>query len=179
MSIIFEALRRVEREKGGGPPGREPVVFDFPGGTEAPPARPPARRAFRIAAAAAAAAGAMLLARPDWFGVRPPAPAVPPPPEPAAPLREVRLEPRGILASPPEAAAAIPPPAATARAAADELRIPDLRLKGLSRSGARSWAFINDRMLKVGDTIEGAEVVAIAADRVTMRYRGVEFVLSY
>jgi hypothetical protein len=96
-------------------------------------------------------------------------------------IKEVRIEPRSILPStdlppqkPPEVVAqsAVPPPGTG-------VKIPELRLKGLSYSGNRSWVFINDRMLKVGDTIDGAEVVGIMRDRVKMRCNGVEFMLAY
>ncbi|MEJ2746210.1 MAG: hypothetical protein P8123_11095, partial [bacterium] len=71
------------------------------------------------------------------------------------------------------------PDALKSSATVTDTKIPDLRLKGISRSGNRSWAFVNDRMLKVGDSIEGAEVVDILRDRVKLKYSGVEFTLAY
>lgn len=124
----------------------------MPGNTAKPPAAPPPHRA-----------GATASTKPA--------------------MEEVRLKPRSILpavegfspetfqpAAPPSPAAAPPSPAA---------QLPALRLRGLSRSGSRSWAFINDRMLKVGDTVEGAEVVEILSDRVKLKSGGTVFTLTY
>ena len=94
------------------------------------------------------------------------------------PMAEVTLEPRSILPAaslPPEPAEPAPPSAAPEA----EAHLPALRLRGLSRSGSRSWAIINDRMLKVGDRIEDAEVVEILSDRVKLRRGDTLFTLVY
>ncbi len=169
MSIIFEALRKIEEEKRGA---------RFCGPFPAPPARRGAagsplfaRAALAAAIAAPAAAIAAILMR---HGV-PARPASRPAPAPPPAMEEARIEPRGIVSAldgfPRETGG---PPGAPAA-----VHIPPLRLSGLSRSGARSWAFINDKMLKVGDSIEGAEVVEILADRVKLKSGDTVFTLTY
>ncbi|MCX6358163.1 MAG: hypothetical protein NT045_09895 [Candidatus Aureabacteria bacterium] len=183
MSIIFEALKKVEQEKREDPLGCSSIVFTLPD-KEAPAERRPAPR-FRVWDAAMIAIPVLLLGavlvllfRPGIFPspapVAPPRmPAAPPVIPPAPPvIKEVRLETKQILpivpASPPEA----PKPS-------QKNNIPELRLKGVSHTGNKSWAFINEKMVKLGDVIEGAEVIQIMADRVRLRYGGVEFTLSY
>jgi type II secretory pathway component PulC len=98
-------------------------------------------------------------------------------------IKEVRLQPRDILPSTVDLSLKPQEPVAPAAlksfTSITDTKIPELHLKGISQSGSRSWAFINDRMLKVGDTINGAEIVDILKDRVKLKYAGVEFTLAY
>ena len=190
MSIIFEALKKLESEKGPGDPDLVPLSFAAPatGRHAAPPRRSGARRALLLCSLTAAALLFSLLVRPDWWGIR--APQVPASPRPSASaavrpvIKEVRFQPKRILplepAPPPPPSGEKNRPQAAARdAGGGGVSLPDLRLKGVSLGGRRSWAFINDKMLKAGDTIEGATVKEILSDRVILIYRGVEFTLGY
>jgi hypothetical protein len=197
MSIIFEALKKIEEEKREDPLGGPPVVLSLPG--EKSSTEPRRISAARIITVAAAVGIPLIFLSALYLRHRMPGNTARPPAEPPPGraghttstkpvMEEVRLKPRSILstvegfspetlqpASPPSPAAA-PPAAATPPPAA---QLPALHLRGLSRSGSRSWAFINDRMLKVGDTVEGAEVVEILSDRVKLRNGGTVFTLTY
>lgn len=184
MSIIFEALRKIEAEKKEDARDGAPPAFGLPG------MQPPAagRRPSRLLVAASVVAVLLLLAfvaprlvrrAPPQVAVRAAEPASAPA---IPPMAEVTLKARSIEPAvggfPSEAAAPAAPTAPPAVLAA-EPPLPDLRLKGLSRSGSRSWAFINDRMLKVGDSIEGAEVLEILNDRVKLKRGEQSFTLVY
>lgn len=190
MSIIYEALKKIEEEKKDDSPGCAPLVFTFPREETAGDKRPQTlRHTVRYAAIAVPLLLLLaLLIRPDSFRLSPSRPRSPAAHASAAPsiapvIKEVRLQQRNILPStidlslkPQE-----PPPPAVLKSSTSitDTKIPELRLKGISLGGSRSWAFVNDRMLKVGDTIAGAEVVDILKDRVKLKYAGVEFTLSY
>jgi hypothetical protein len=190
MSIIFEALKKIERAKKESPFSDAPIDFrihetPLSGGT-----RP--HRVVRIIAFIAVAVPltlfVLLLIRPDWFDFfRSELPTIKrstPPVDAVQPIiKEVRLEPKRIVPvvsilpqNPPKGEA---PPQAVPSAKKEEVKLPDLRLRGISHSGQRSWAFINNKMLKVGDEIEGAKISEISSDKVLLNYKGVEFKLIY
>lgn len=186
MSIIFEALRKIEREKKGEPSGCPDIIFMAPDEAHTPEAR----HGIVPTALAAAAIGIpfalffAVILRPDWLGlsVAPRQDSAAPQAAPSSPpaMREVWLETKKMLPAFGDMPAKMPSePVPVQPAAGQRIELPELRLKGVSRSGNRSWAFINDRMLKVGDVIDGAEVVAILNDRVRLRCNGVEFTLTY
>jgi len=52
---------------------------------------------------------------------------------------------------------------------------PKLVLKGIAWDKTEPLALINDRVVKEGDTIEGARIVKIDFDGVAVRYRGKKF----
>ena len=52
---------------------------------------------------------------------------------------------------------------------AADVSLPELDLKGTMLSKSKSRAFINDSIVKVGDEIEGAEVLSIRENSVTLR----------
>ena len=52
---------------------------------------------------------------------------------------------------------------------------PKLVLKGIAWGKTEPLALINDRVVKEGDTIEGARILKIDFDRVVVRYRGKKF----
>lgn len=58
---------------------------------------------------------------------------------------------------------------------AADVSLPELDLKGTMLSKSKSRAFINDSMVKVGDEIEGAEVLSIRETSVTLRKGEKEF----
>ena len=197
MSIIFEALKKIEEEKRDDPLGGPPGILSLAGGKSA--VEPRRISWARVNTAAAVVGIPLVILSAIYLRPRMPAatakpPAAPPPRHAGATaltkpaMEEVRLKPRSIVpavegfspetlqpASPPPPAAAPPLAAAPPPAA----QLPDFHLRGLSRSGSRSWAFINDRMVKVGDTVEGAEVVEILSDRVKLRNGGTVFTLTY
>lgn len=47
---------------------------------------------------------------------------------------------------------------------------PELVLNGIAASGSDGWAIINERIVKVGDTVKGAKIVGISADRVDLEF---------
>ena len=58
-------------------------------------------------------------------------------------------------------------------------RIPDLNLSGIVYSSpSEAYCIINDRIAKPGDTVQGAVVVNVAADQVTLDYQGQQVLLS-
>ncbi len=190
MSIIYEALKKIEEEKKDDSPGCAPIVFTFPKEETVRNERPKTfRHTVRYAAIAAPLLFILaLLIRPDSFKLsspRHPSPATHASIAPSiAPIiKEVRLQPRDIRPSTIDLSLRPQEPPAPAvlksSTSVTDTKIPELHLKGISQSGNRSWAFVNDRMLKVGDTIDGAEVVDILKDRVKLKYAGVEFSLAY
>lgn len=52
------------------------------------------------------------------------------------------------------------------------LEIPTFSLSGILYSDNQKWAMINNRILKEGDTIEGAKVIGISADGVELNWKG-------
>lgn len=190
MSIIYEALKKIEDEKKDDSPGCTPLVFTFPREETSHVERPrPFRHVVRYVAIAVPILFLLaLLVRPDSFRHPSQRPAAQAARASAASsvapvIKEVRLQPRDILPSTIDLSLKpqVPPAPAVLKSSASvtDTKIPELRLKGISQSGNRSWAFVNDRMLKVGDAIEGAEVVDILKDRVKLRYSGMEFTLAY
>ena len=55
---------------------------------------------------------------------------------------------------------------------------PKLVLKGIAWDETEPLALINDLLVKEGDTIEGARIVKIDFDRVTVQYRSKKFVIK-
>jgi len=55
---------------------------------------------------------------------------------------------------------------------------PKLVLKGIAWDKTEALALINDLVVKEGDTIQGARIVKIDFDRVTLRYRSKKFVIK-
>ncbi len=61
----------------------------------------------------------------------------------------------------------------------DQTKLVDnLKLSGISLRGSNSFALINSKIVKVGDEIEGMKVVAIKEDRVILRYKGREIIVT-
>ena len=55
---------------------------------------------------------------------------------------------------------------------------PELILNGIAASGSQGWAIINDRIVKVGDTVKGAKVLGVYSDRVDLEFNNETFSLS-
>lgn len=171
MSLVLEALRKLDREKGRDERGFV-VMAAAPWPTRA--RRVPLWVAAGVAAVAAAAA-VFLMMRPP----RPSAPALPAasaamaaasasPSTPAASPTPAATLPMPVYVPAPRRAATPAPPPPTASPAA----APALRLQAVSERDGRPIALINDRLLRVGDEIEGMKVLAIRADEVDLEIKG-------
>jgi hypothetical protein len=209
MSLILDALKKLDREKDARDPGVV-VVGSVPWG-----ARQPSRRPLALAGLAALLLAVLAGA---WWALRPtpratlPAPAVPPaalpttaaprspvapvsaptPPRTASPLPAAARD-----AVPPErppvlAPAPAPPPAAATAAAAEvvpgeasatatgDARSPDeLVLQAISEREGRPVALVNDRLVREGDSFDGVTVVRIGASEVEVEVRGRRRVLRF
>lgn len=53
-----------------------------------------------------------------------------------------------------------------------EIAIPELELSGLAVSGSESWAVINGRVVRLGDTVKGAKITGIYSNRVELEFEG-------
>lgn len=187
MSLIFEALKKLEREKDA--PERGVVVV----GSGAWGEREPRSRARTAAAVGLLALGLALAAfalRPRPAGPVPQAPeaaavptaapsvAAPMPSEPTGRVRSAETAPpaaRLVLptASPPRNAPAegavapepAPPPVAPAAQ-------PEFRLNAISSREGHPVALLNDRLVREGDVIEGVRVLHIGDDFVEIEVKG-------
>lgn len=185
MSLIFEALKKLDREKKA--PERGFLVV---GG--APVA---GERRLRVPALllllAAAAGGGFLIAR----GIGPgPAAAPPPPPSTAAPAAVPRLLPPAPL--PPEAVerppfSEPPPPAVASRvpvAPAAEAAVPApttlapapaFALQAVADQDGQPVAIVNGQLVRVGDLVNGARVLRIEREEVELDQAGRRLLLTF
>jgi hypothetical protein len=166
VSLVLEALRKLDREKGRDERGF--VVMAAAPWPSRAARRHPLWAAVGLAAVAAVAMAFVMR------GTRPSAPAPPaaaaavksslppamPPSAPAATLAPTRA------ANPPTPAPVRrATPAASPSAAA-------LRLQAVSQRDGQPIAIINDRLVRVGDEVEGQRVLAIRADEVDLEIQG-------
>lgn len=190
MSLILDALKKLEHEKNAREPGVL-VVGSVPWGE---------RRRSRLPLALAAAA-LVALAFAGWWWLRPtpyptaaaPVPAstaspvvagtptAPPPPETRAPSSTASApsarrpafptldETPGPTARPEGAAAA-----AETRPAPD-----DLRLNAITRRDGRPVALVNDRLVFEGDSFDGVRILRIGEAEVEVEVRGQRRVLRF
>ena len=79
---------------------------------------------------------------------------------------------------PSPAVASTPPPAPPAPVAEAPTSFPPLKLQGIFYRPSKPSALINRQTVFVGEHVDGAEVVAIAPQRVTVRWRGQTRVLT-
>jgi hypothetical protein len=209
MSLILDALKKLDREKDARDPGVV-VVGSVPWG-----ARQPSRRPLAVAGLTglllAVVAGAWWVLRPTPRATSP-APAVPPAalpttvapaspiapvPAPAQPRTASPLPVAARDAVPPERppvlapAPAAPPASATADPAEDVpveaaapatggARSPDeLVLQAISEREGRPVALVNDRLVREGDSFDGVTVVRIGASEVEVEVRGRRRVLRF
>lgn len=181
MSLILEALRKLEREKQT--PERGFLVL----GTGAWAERGAAGRPFALfllgllvgalalgmltrSGSAPAPSAAAVIAAPT---AAPPTPhAVPPPTSVAGPALPLLTAATITSTSPP------PPPGAGSTLAAKPTA-PKFTLQAISEKDGHSVALINDRLLRAGDAVDGARVVAIAADSVELEIGGRRVVLRF
>ncbi len=203
MSLILDALKKLERDKDAREPGVL-VVGSVPWGART--------RSFRPLALALAGIGlAALLAFALWPRDREARPAtVPSPSAPGPPPASARTPPATPAAraatsaptpaTPPEArrpavpssgAAAEVPPAEPGRAQEDWSTSPppqaaagasetaDLHLNAISQRDGRPVALINDRLVFEGDSFDGVKILRIGEAEVEVEVRGKRRVLRF
>ena len=193
MSLILDALKKLEHEKNAREPGVL-VVGSVPWGE---------RRRSRLPLALAAAA-LVALASAGWWWLRPsrhptaaaPAsvsPAPTPSPvvavTPTAPPPPVTLAPSSSAPAPPARRPAVPtldetpgppPPREGAAAATGTRSTPDdLRLNAITRRDGRPVALVNDRLVFEGDSFDGVKVLRIGEAEVEVEVRGQRRVLRF
>jgi hypothetical protein len=185
VSLILDALKKVEREKDAHEPNVL-VVGSVPWGARARARRPlvvallgtvlvalvafalwPRERAARpVAPPSTPASSPEPAPTPGTASVRPPTTSAPaavvPPPEPRRPP---------VPAAEPAAAEA--PPSAPAPAT------DDLRLNAISQRDGRPVALINDRLVFEGDGFDGVKVLRIGEAEVEVEVRGQRRVLRF
>ena len=180
MSLILDALKKLEHEKNAREPGVL-VVGSVPWGE---------RRHYRWPLALAAAALVALAIGGSWWLRSSPHPAaatpasVSPAPtsspdvaaSPTAPPRAT-LAPSSTGPAPPARRVAVPPPAA---AAAEARPAPvDLRLNAITSRDGRPVALVNDRLVFEGDSFDGVRIVRIGEAEVEVEVRGQRRVLRF
>ncbi|MEA3305455.1 MAG: hypothetical protein U9R52_01415 [Candidatus Omnitrophota bacterium] len=47
----------------------------------------------------------------------------------------------------------------------------NFKLSGIAHDAVGSWAIVNDRIIRVGDHLDGAEIVSVVSDKVTFIYK--------
>lgn len=160
MSLILEALRKLEREKGR-PEERGFVVLGSAGGGGR---RPPGRAI--AAAAAAIAVGALGALAWQRLGPSDETRA----PEPTTTTLEAVRAPRPTAARPaPATEAPAPPKPRVEEASAGEsvaaepsaAPTPSFRLQAITLRDGRPVALLNDRLVREGDSFDGVRVVRI------------------
>lgn len=193
MSLILDALRKLEREKAAHEPGVL-VVGSVPWG-----AGSRRRRVLLWAGAFGALALAMLagwslrrdsapLPRVQPATVATPTPepapvALPasndPSPTPAAPpIREATAAPPIRLSHPP-AIEPEPPPTAPAQTEPSRASGPELRLSAISQRDGKPMALINERLVFEGDSFDGIRVIRIGEAEVEVEVKGERLVLRF
>lgn len=170
MSLILEALKKLEREKQV--PERGVVVV---GATAWPGARGE-RRLGLFLLGLLLGAGLLGVARWRQAVVATPAPLAPaaaavPAPAPSRPAEAPSAQPH----APPRMPAATP----AAAEAASRPSAPTFTLQAISEREGRPVAIVNDRLLREGDSIDGARIVRIAKDEVELELAGRRVLLRF
>ena len=166
MSLVLEALRKLDREKGRDERGF--VVMAAAPWPSRAARRHPLWAAVGLAAVAAAATAFLMR------GTRPS-----PPPATATAAAVKSSLPPALMPSAPAATLAPRRAANTAIAAPIRRATPAaspsaaaLRLQAVSERDGQPIAIINDRLVRVGDEVEGQRVLAIRADEVDLEVQG-------
>jgi hypothetical protein len=176
VSLVLEALKKLDREKGRDERGFV-VMAAAPWPTRA------ARRWPAWAALGVATAGAIVAVMALRTSSAPPSLPAPPatsvaagaapaptllrsePPTPVPRSAPTRVAPKPAVDTPPLAAAVVPP---------DRPATPDPgpRLQAISERDGQPIAIINDHLVRVGDEVDGIRVLAIRVDEVDIEVRG-------
>ena len=192
MSLILDALKKLEHEKNAREPGVL-VVGSVPWG----------ERRSRLPLALAATA-LVALAFAGWWWLRPtphptaagPAPVSPAPTSsplvagtPTAPPPPPTLAPSSTASAPPARRPAVPmldetpgPPArpeGAAAAAGTRTAPDDLRLNAITRRDGRPVALVNDRLVFEGDSFDGVRILRIGEAEVEVEVRGQRRILRF
>jgi hypothetical protein len=184
VSLVLEALKKLDREKGRDERGFV-VMAAAPWPTRA------ARRWPAWAALGVATAGAIVAVMALRTSSAPPSLPVPPatsvaaapaapapvlvrsePPAPVPRSAPAGVAPKPAVETPPLATALAPP----ARAATPD---PGPRLQAISQRDGQPIAMINDHLVRVGDEIDGLRVIAIRVDEVDIEVRGQRTTLRF
>ena len=181
MSLILDALRKLEHEKNAREPGVL-VVGSVPWGERRRPRWP----------LALAASALVALAIAGWWWLRPtphPTAATPGSVSPASTLSprvavSPTAPPRATLApsstgpAPPARRLAVPTPGG---AAATETRPApvELRLNAITSRDGRPVALVNDRLVFEGDSFDGVRILRIGEAEVEVEVRGQRRVLRF
>ena len=169
MSLILEALRKLEREKEA--PARGVIVV---GTTPWPGARPDRRlRLFLLGLAL----GGGLIAFARWRQDGAQRAALPAAASATAAVPQAPPEPTSpaAAASRPAILSTAAPPIAPASPASP----PALTLQAISERDGRPLAIVNDRLVREGDSIDGARIVRIAKDEVELEVAGRRVLLRF
>jgi hypothetical protein len=185
VSLILDALKKVEREKEAHEPNVL-VVGSVPWGTRARSRRPLVVALLGTALVALAAfalwpreRAARPVTPPSTLASSPaPAPtpgtaSVRPPTTPATAAVVPPPEPRRLSVPEDEPAAAEAPPSAPAPAA------DALRLTAISQRDGRPVALVNDRLVFEGDSFDGVKILRIGEAEVEIEVRGQRRVLRF
>jgi hypothetical protein len=185
VSLILDALKKVEREKDAHEPNVL-VVGSVPWGTRAHSRRPLVLAALATAVVALAAFALWPRERAARPGAPPSGPAfsrapaptpgtasVGPPATPAPAAVVPPPEPRRLSVPEAQPAAAEAPPSAPAPAT------DDLRLNAISQRDGRPVALINDRLVFEGDAFDDVKVLRIGEAEVEIEVRGRRRVLRF
>jgi hypothetical protein len=192
VSLVLEALKKLDREKGRDERGFV-VMAAAPWPTRAA-RRWPVWVALAVVAVAVATvvalrpprAAAPVAPAPAAAPVAPPvaAPAAAVPPaagSEARPLTSARSAPASpAVVAPPAAedtarasvSSSTPAPVAAAAPAAMPAAEPVLRLQAISQRDGQPIAIVNDHLVRVGDEIDGIRVLAIRAEEVDVEFHG-------
>lgn len=184
MSLILEALRKLEREKQV--PERGFLVLGGGGWTDAGGGRRPLALFVLGLLVGGASLGILLRSGPPASAVA----VVEPAPTPVAPTPHavpptttvVAAASAGPTAQPARPSMAAPSslePTATATAPAPTQTAPAFTLQAISQKNGHAVALINDRLLREGDAVDGARVARILADSVELEIGGRRVVLRF
>jgi hypothetical protein len=174
VSLILEALRKLEREKQT--PARGVVVLGSAPAAAAGRGRP--LLLFLLGLCLGGAALAALSWREAPGSRTSAALQVPQPLPPAAQPTPVPQPSPTLGAQAPRPAAATQAPETPAASTAPPSPAP-LTLQAVSERDGRAVAIINDRLLREGDSIDGAKVVRIAREEVELEIGGRRVVLRF
>ncbi len=202
MSLILDALKKLERDKDAREPGVL-VVGSVPWGARTRSRRPlavalagmglvallafalwPRDRSARPAAAPSPSASPSALAQTPPTSAAPPvatpatAPAASPPAarRPSVPSSAATAE---VPSAEPGRAQDDTPPSSPPPAAAGAPTTDDLRLNAISQRDGRPLALINDRLVFEGDSFDGVKVLRIGEAEVEVEVRGKRRVLRF
>jgi hypothetical protein len=192
VSLILDALKKLEREKDAREPGVL-VVGSVPWGARARSRAPLATALTALGVVALVAFALWPRSRPVPKAASPspraastavpaagPAPATPAPPAvPAAASPSVAPPPDPRRLSLPLAAEEAPAPSSAAPAGERTPGADDLQLNAISQRDGRPIALINDHLVFEGDSFDGVRILRIGETEVEVEVRGKRRVLRF